>query len=100
MMRIQFERTGGFTGMRLALDLTESDLPADEWQTLQAALQQAEFFQLPRKVAGGGQPDRFTYQITVETATNSHTVELGDGEIPDNVQPLIQQLNLLARTHR
>lgn len=99
-MRIQFERTGGFTGMRLALDLTESDLPEDEWQTLQAALQQAEFFQLPGKYTGGGQPDRFTYQVTVETETHSHTVELGDGQIPENVQPLIQQLNLLARTRR
>jgi hypothetical protein len=99
-MRIQFERTGGFTGMRLAIDVTESDLPEDEWQMLQAALQQAEFFQLPPKVTGSGQPDRFTYQVTVETATRSHTVELGEGEIPDNVQPLIQQLNLLARTRR
>jgi Emfourin len=99
-MRIQFERTGGFAGIRLALDLTESDLPEDKWQALQSAIQQAEFFQLPPKVTGGEQPDRFTYQVTVETATDSHTVELGEGGIPDNVQPLIQQLNLLARTHR
>jgi Emfourin len=99
-MRIQFERSGGFTGIPLALDLTESDLPEDEWQALQSAIQQAEFFQLPQKVESGGQPDRFTYQVTVEIANRSHTVELGDGGIPENVQPLIQQLNLLARTHR
>jgi hypothetical protein len=99
-MRIQFERSGGFTGIPLALNLTESDLPEDEWQALESALQHAEFFQLPKKVAGGGQPDRFTYQVTVETETYSHTVELGDGGIPEKVQPLIQQLNLLARTHR
>jgi Emfourin len=99
-MRIQFERTGGFTGMRLALDLTESDLPEDEWQKLQAAVQQAEFFQLPSKFTEGGQPDRFMYQVTVETETHSHTVELGDGQIPENVQPLIQRLNTLARTRR
>jgi Emfourin len=99
-MRVQFERTGGFTGIPLALELTESDLPEDQWQALQSAIQQAEFFQLPPKVTGGGQPDRFTYQVTVETATQSHTVELGESGIPANVQPLIQQLNLLARTHR
>jgi hypothetical protein len=99
-MRIQFERSGGFAGIRLALDLTESDLPEEQWQALQTAIQQAEFFQLPPKVAGMGQPDRFTYQVTVETATQSHTVELGEGGIPDKVQPLIQQLNLLARTRR
>jgi hypothetical protein len=99
-MRIQFERTGGFAGIRLAVDLTEADLSENEWQTLQAAIQQAEFFQLPPKVTGGGQPDQFNYQVTVETDTHSHTVELGEGGIPDRVQPLIQQLNLLARTHR
>jgi hypothetical protein len=99
-MRIQFERTGGFAGIRLALDLTESDLPEEEWQALQAALEQAEFFQLPYKVTSGEQPDRFTYQVTVEDAARSHTVELGDGAIPENVQPLIQQLNRLARTRR
>jgi hypothetical protein len=99
-MRIQFERSGGFTGIPLALDLTESDLPEGEWQALESAIQQAEFFQLPNKVAGGGQPDRFTYQVTIETATHSHTVELGDGAIPDKVQPLIQQLNSLARARR
>lgn len=99
-MRIQFERSGGFTGIPLALDLTESDLPEDEWQALQSAIQQAEFFQLPKKIEGSGQPDRFTYQVTVETPTRSHTVELKDGNIPEKVQPLIQQLNMLARTHR
>jgi hypothetical protein len=99
-MRIQFERTGGFAGIRLALNLTEADLSEAEWQALQAAIQQAEFFQLPTKVSGGGQPDRFTYQVKIETTTNSHSVELGEGAIPDKVQPLIQQLNLLARTHR
>jgi hypothetical protein len=99
-MRIQFERTGGFTGIPLSLNLTESDLPEDQWQALQSAIQQADFFQLPAKVTGGGQPDRFTYQITIETTTQSHTVELGEGGIPEKVQPLIQQLNLLARTHR
>lgn len=99
-MRIQFERTGGFTGIPLSLNLTESDLPEDQWQALQSAIQQADFFQLPPKVTGGGQPDRFTYQITIETTTQSHTVELGESGIPEKVQPLIQQLNLLARTHR
>ena len=99
-MRIQFERTGGFAGIRLAVNLTDADLPEDEWQALQSALQQAGFFELPPKIAGGGQPDRFTYQVTVESETRSHTVELSEDAIPEKVQPLIQQLNLLARKHR
>lgn len=99
-MRIQFERTGGFAGMRLAVELTEDDLSEDELKALQTALQQADFFTLPRKSTGGGQPDRFIYKITVEIETSSHTVEMGEGDIPEKVQPLIQQLNLLARQHR
>jgi len=99
-MRIQFERTGGFAGIRLAVELTEDDLSEDEWQALRTALQQADFFELPRKSAGSGQPDRFVYQITVESKMRSHTVEMGEGDIPEKVQPLIQQLNLLARQHR
>ncbi len=99
-MHIQFERTGGFTGIRLAVKLTDADLPEDEWQTLQSELQQAGFFELPPKIAGTGQPDRFTYQVTVETETRSHTVEFGEDSVPGRVQPLIQHLNLLARKHR
>jgi hypothetical protein len=99
-LRIHFERTGGFAGMRLAVNLTDADLPEEEWQALQSALQQAGFFDLPPKITGGGQPDRFIYQVTVETETRSHTVELGEDAIPEKVQPLIQQLNLLARKHR
>jgi hypothetical protein len=99
-LHIQFERTGGFTGIRLAVNLTAEDLPEDEWQALQSALQQAGFFELPPKIASPGQPDRFTYQVTVETETRSHTVELGEDAVPDEVQPLIRQLNLIARKHR
>lgn len=99
-MHIQFERTGGFAGMRLAVELTEDDLSEDELKALQTALQQADFFELPQKSTGGGQPDRFIYQITIESEARSHTIEMGEGDIPEKVQPLIQQLNLLARQHR
>jgi hypothetical protein len=98
--RIKFERTGGFTGMRIATDLKPSDL-SDEYATrISKLLEDLDFNELPEELLEGSMPDQFTYVITVETDDWQHTVTTGDASAPEKMQELLQLLDRLARTKR
>jgi hypothetical protein len=100
-MRIQFVRTGGFAGMRLASTIDSDALPEEEVQALQSEIDNAHFFELPTQFSEtGGGADRFQYEITVEDGHKKHTIEAGESALPGHVQPLIQHLERLARTAR
>ncbi len=100
-MRYHFVRTGGFAGMRLETTVDSNALPPEEAKTLQQELDSAHFFQLPNQIKEqGGGADRFQYEITVDDGKKKHTVETGEAAMPDTLQPLIQHLELLARTRR
>ncbi|RPJ43446.1 MAG: hypothetical protein EHM21_11530 [Chloroflexi bacterium] len=100
-MRIHFSRTGGFTGMRLAITIDSDALPEDEVQMLQSELDNAHFFELPIHLSQEGSgADRFQYEITVEDGSKKHTITAGETALPGHVQPLVQHLERLARTAR
>ncbi len=100
-MRIQFVRSGGFAGMRLAATIDSSNLPAEEVQALKNELQTANFFNLPARLTGSsGGADRFQYEITVEDGGKKHTIETGESSMPDSLQPFVQHVEALARTSR
>lgn len=100
-MHIQFERSGGFTGIPLATSLDSETLSPEEVDALQKELDQARFFDLPAKIQTPGTgADRFEYRITVEKEGRSHTIEVGEGSIPETLQPLVQHLTTLARSAR
>ncbi len=100
-MRIHFVRTGGFAGMRLANTIDSEELPEDEVQELKSELDNAHFFELPAFLSGEpGGADRFQYEITVEEGRQTHTVAAGESALPEDVQPLVQHLERLARTKR
>jgi hypothetical protein len=44
--------------------------------------------------------DRFYYKLTVQELNRSHTVESEETSLPENLQPLIQKLTMLARSPR
>ncbi len=107
-MRIQFVRSGGFAGMRLAGTIDTSTLSRDEAQALQTELDNAHFFELPAQLSEGsstggtGSPerDRYQYEITVEDGGKTHTVVAGESAIPGNLRPLVQHLEQLVRGSR
>ncbi|HEX7975860.1 MAG TPA: protealysin inhibitor emfourin [Anaerolineales bacterium] len=100
-MQIHFERSGGFTGMRLNKTFNSETLPADEANALQGELASANFFNLPGTIAApAGGADRFHYRISVESGAQQHTVEVDEAAVPETLQPLLQHLTILARTHR
>ena len=100
-MRIQFDRTGGFAGLRMAATLETESLPPDEAQSLLDLVKAARFFDLPAVIepppAGA---DQFKYKLTIEAEGRRHTVEMGDASAPETLQPLLRRLTVLARSPR
>jgi hypothetical protein len=99
-MQIQFVRSGGFAGLRLATTIDMDDLPEAEAHELLEALDSAHFFSLPEQFMDAGAPDRFQYEITVDDGDRQHTVQAGDASLPDHLEPLVRVLERYARTHR
>jgi hypothetical protein len=100
-MHIDFERTGGFGGIRLAATLDSATLPADQAGTLQGLIDAAHFFDLPAQLPAPPQAaDQFHYHVTIEAAGRRHTVDAGEGAASPALQALFQQLTLLARKAR
>lgn len=98
-MRIYFERSGGFMGMRVETTIDTSTLPDEEAQVLHEMLDAASFFQLPEDLttASGG-ADQFQYKLIVESEDQEpHTVRLGDVSAPPEIQPLLRKLTMMAR---
>ncbi|HZM20643.1 MAG TPA: protealysin inhibitor emfourin [Anaerolineales bacterium] len=96
--RIKYERTGGFTGMRIAADIEPNDLPEEQAQTLLDLLDDLDFPELPEFLTGdSSMPDQFTYTITVESQEWKHTVVTSDESAPEKMQELLQILNRIAR---
>lgn len=102
-MRIEFVRTGGFAGLRMATTIDIDSLPPEEAQEIQDALEEAHFFNLPPELNDidiNRGVDRFQYEITVEDGGQKHTIQAGETALPEHLQPLVKKLEWLARTHR
>jgi hypothetical protein len=92
-MLIQFERTGGFAGMRKAVTLNTESLPQEEGRKLKEMIDVAGFFDLPAKFPLPKKgADFFQYSITVESEGKKHTIEVSDPAVPATLRPLIQYL--------
>ncbi|MBI5962092.1 MAG: hypothetical protein HY863_01345 [Chloroflexi bacterium] len=95
MMRIVFERTGGFMGRKVSLSIDLADLPPDQAGTLKQLVDESNFFKLTELPPKTPLPDGFMYSITVETETTQRTIHASDTNFPQTLRPLLE--NLLAR---
>jgi hypothetical protein len=101
VQQIKYERTGGFTGIRLSADFDPNDLPDEQIRPLLDLLDEMDFDELPEQLTGSSSmPDQFTYEITVKTTQWEHTVIAGDASAPDKLQELAHLLDRIARTRR
>jgi hypothetical protein len=99
--QIEFERTGGFAGMRIAADLKFEDLPDEQADTIAELLDDLDFAELPEELMDDSDmPDQFTYTIKVITEEWEHTVTTGDASASEKMQQLLQVLNRLARRQK
>jgi hypothetical protein len=97
-MKITFQRSGGFAGMRIIKTLDTADLsPTDASKVLQL-ITEADFFRLPDTItASKPQPDRLQYRLTVADEDQEHTVMMGEDVLPQSVRPLVDWLMKVAR---
>lgn len=96
-MRILFERTGGLMGLKSNLKIDLNELPAGQALTLRTLLDESNFFSLPENPPTQSTPDGFFYTVTVESKTISHTIKTSDSTAPEELQPLLHELSLMAR---
>ena len=99
-MKIDFERTGGFAGMRMAILIDVDSLPDQEAQALRKLVKNADFFSFSDVSSGKAVPDSFQYRISIEDNQQKRTVEVGEMSLPDGLRPLGDDLNQRARSQR
>ncbi len=100
-MKISYERTGGFAGMRVGLDLDLQHLPSDEAAALKDLVKAADFFHLTQATGPGAIPDGFQHAITVEEDSgHKRTILVGDSSVSDSLRPLLDDLTVRARSQR
>src|SRR5574342_1262973 len=100
MTKIFFERDGGFMGRKVTATLDLEELPKDQAKALEEMLDKADFFELPADLTRPPMPDAFTYTITVSSESRQHSVRVTDATAPDNLRPLLEELNKQARMQR
>ncbi|MEP7289221.1 MAG: protealysin inhibitor emfourin [Chloroflexota bacterium] len=96
-MRLTFERSGGFAGMRLTASVDTDTLPAEEAAALNREVAVAHVFDLPAVLNAPSGADQFSYTLTVEANGKQHTIEANEGGVPETLRPLLQHLTSLAR---
>ena len=100
-MRIYFERTGGFAGLKLKTSLDADSLTPQQARRLRKLLQESRFFELPLRLdAPVARPDRFQYRLTVENENCVHTVQANEDAVPPEMRPLLDWLTATARQQR
>lgn len=96
MTKISFERSGGFLGQGIDLNLDLDTLPASDALNLIHLVQEADFFQLPEELVATSTPDEFVYTLTVESGLARHCVHTSDTSAPEALRPLLNVLSTLA----
>lgn len=96
--RIQFERTGGFAGIRLATDFELDDLPREQAHRLRELLDDLDIDEYNRKHAHEPRvPDSFSYTIVVFTDERQYQIETGDNTASEKMNDLLALLTQIMR---
>jgi hypothetical protein len=97
-MRIEFERVGGFAGIRLSASIDTEALPPEEAKSWQALVEKAHLGQIRQSSRAGGRTrDSFEYLLTVEDGGKRSSVRMTDETLPPSASPLIDRLLALAK---
>ena len=95
---INFERTGGFAGIRIAAKIEMNELPEDQKKEILELLDEMDFEELSEKLSGKMPvPDGFVYSIEVESRDREYKILAGESALPDEMQPLIELLEGIAK---
>ena len=109
-MRLQFERSGGFGGIRLTAELdtdqlhviygatrVQRALSPEEARYLERLVESSDFSALPARMSSATRgTDRFLYVIMVESAGKRHTMQTTDEAASAVLSALIAGLRNVA----
>lgn len=92
-MKIHFERTGGFTGLRTFVSLDTDKMSQSESEQLYSMCANVNFSNLPKSEPKSGAADIFHYKITVESKDGTKTIETSDLSITPEFENLVNFLS-------
>jgi hypothetical protein len=91
---IDFERSGGFTGIPVKVILSDQLLSKDELMEIHRLIDSSDFVRLKEEdVTDNPKPDQFLYKITVETPFYRHSLVIYEQQITPDLRPLIRFLS-------
>lgn len=96
-MRVTLEQSGGFAGLMITRTIDTQDLSPSEAQQLEQLVNESNFFQLTSTTESSPQPDRFQYQFSIDTGEHSHSIQIGETNIPEQLRPLLTWVQAKAR---
>jgi hypothetical protein len=102
-MRIQFERQGGYAGLRLAYGTELEALPAQAAAELRALIEAAGLLDTPcpfTSASSAGPPDVMSYRLTVHDGEHACDLTFNDVTAPAALRPLLARLVELAIASR
>lgn len=104
-MKIYYERSGGFMGRSVTTVIDTDQIPPEEALKLLEIIDEVDFFELSATLEEGLEsaaaiPDGMCYRVTVEIAGTQHSIETSDTSAPAELQPLLSELDQLARHFR
>ena len=99
-MKINFERTGGFAGIKQAVSLDLDSLSVEDSSALQKLIKDADLFNMPGPDTQPAARDGFQYTITIMWENEERILRVSDGSIPNGLLPLLNDLSLRARANR
>jgi hypothetical protein len=100
-MHIEFVRSGGFAGLRLAASIDSQQLTPEQASNLGKLIADAGFFDLPEQITSPKPaPDRYMYQIIVSSAQQTHSINVSEAVVPDRLRPLLDFLTTLASSSK
>jgi len=101
ILHIDFERSGGFTGIPVRVILDGSLLSPGELEEVRQLIEHSDFFSIQAThISDRSMPDQFLYKITIETTEYSHTLLIYEQEITAHLRPLIMFLSGKTRRGR
>jgi hypothetical protein len=101
LLTIEFERTGGFTGIPVRVILNGGLLPPDEFLSVQQMIENAGFFHLSsHEMHKNTGTDQFWYRIAVTTSRQKHEIVIAEKQVPENLRPLIRYLSQRVRLRK
>lgn len=85
-------------GLHLQTAVDTADLTAEEAAEWEQTLASVEFFNLPSRLDTESGADSFVYKLTIVTAEQEHTALCTDNDAPQELQPLLRRLTIMARS--